>query len=212
VKGTRLLCDLLARQSPPLKVLVCASAIGYYGDRGDEILEEESVPGSGFLSDVCREWEAATQPAVDSGIRVINLRIGMVLSASGGGLAKMLTPFKLGLGGMMGTGRQYMSWIAVDDLVGAILFALTNGLLRGPVNAVTPNPVTNREFTRTLGQVLSRPTPFSMPAFAVRLAFGEMADALLLASARVEPRRLLASGLTFRYPDLQGALQHLINP
>jgi uncharacterized protein (TIGR01777 family) len=210
VKATGLLCNLLARYSPPPKALVCASAIGYYGDRGDEILKEESAPGSGFLSDVCREWEAATQPAVERGIRVVNLRIGMVLSALGGGLAKMLTPFKLGAGGVMGSGRQYMSWIAVDDLVDAIHFALTHESLRGPANAVAPSPVTNREFTRTLGRVLSRPTPFPMPAFAARLAFGEMADALLLASTRVQPARLLASGFTFRYPDLEGALRHLL--
>ncbi len=210
VKGTRLLCDLVARYSPPPKVLVCASAVGYYGDRGDEILKEESASGSGFLPDVCREWEAATQPAVERGIRVINLRTGVVLSPSGGALAKMLTPFKLGAGGVMGRGRQYMSWIALDDVVGAIHFALSNESLRGPVNAVAPNPVTNREFTQTLGRVLSRPTLFPMPAFAARLALGEMADALLLASTRVEPARLLASGFTFRYADLEGALRHLL--
>ncbi len=210
VKGTRLLCDLVARFSPPHKVLVCASAIGYYGDRGDEVLKEESASGSGFLSDVCREWEAATQPAVERGIRVVNLRIGIVLSPSGGALAKMLMPFKLGVGGVIGSGRQYMSWITLDDVVGAIQFALTNESLRGPVNAVAPNPVTNREFTHALGRVLSRPTLFPMPAFAARLALGEMADALLLASARVEPARLLASGFIFRHPDLEGALRHLL--
>lgn len=210
VKGTRLLCDLVARYSPPPRVLVCASAIGYYGDRGDEILKEESAPGSGFLPDVCQEWEAATQPAVEKGIRVISLRIGIVLSPLGGALAKMLTPFKLGAGGVMGSGWQYMSWIALDDVVGAIHFALTQEPLRGPVNAVAPNPVSNRDFTQTLGRVLSRPTFFPMPAFAARLALGEMADALLLSSARVEPSRLLASGFTFRYPDLEGALRHLL--
>lgn len=210
VKGTRLLCDLLARYSPPPKALVCASAVGYYGDRADEILKEESAPGSGFLADVCREWEAATQPAVERGIRVVNLRIGIVLSPMGGALAKMLTPFKLGVGGTIGSGRQYMSWIALDDVVGAIHFALTNESLHGPVNAVAPNPVTNREFTHTLGRVLSRPTLFPMPAFAARLVLGEMADALLLASARVEPAQLLASGFTFRHPDLEAALRALL--
>jgi uncharacterized protein (TIGR01777 family) len=210
VKSTRLLCDLLVRRSPPPKVLVCASAIGYYADRGDEILREESAPGSGFLADVCREWEAATRPAVENGIRVVNLRIGIVLSPLGGALAKMLTPFKLGAGGMMGSGRQYMSWIAVDDVIGAIHFALTHESLRGPVNAVAPNPVSNRDFTRTLGRVLSRPTFVPLPAFAARLALGEMADALLLASTRVEPSRLLASGFTFRYPDLEGALRRVL--
>jgi uncharacterized protein (TIGR01777 family) len=210
VKGTRLLCDLLARYSPPPKALVCASAVGYYGDRGDEILKEESAPGSDFLFDVCREWEAATQTAVERGIRVVNLRIGVVLSPLGGALAKMLTPFKLGAGGVIGSGRQYMSWIALDDVVRAFHFALTNQSLLGPVNAVAPNPVTNRDFTRTLGRVLSRPTVFPMPAFAARLAFGEMADALLLASTRVEPARLLAGSFIFRYPDLEGALRHLL--
>jgi uncharacterized protein len=210
VRGTRVLVDLIGRRSPPPKVLVCASAIGYYGDRGDEILREESAPGSGFLPDVCREWEAACQPAADKGIRVVNLRIGVVLSPAGGALAKMLTPFKWGAGGVIGSGGQYMSWIALDDVVSAIQAALTHDSLRGPVNGVAPNAVTNRDFTRTLGRVLSRPTLFPMPAFAARLALGEMADALLLASARVVPVRLLESGFVFRYPDLEGALRHLL--
>jgi uncharacterized protein len=210
VKGTRVLSDLMGRRSPPPKVFVCASAIGHYGDRGEEILTEESAPGSGFLPDVCREWEAACQPAADKGIRVVNLRIGVVLSPAGGALAKMLTPFKLGAGGVIGSGSQYMSWIALDDVVSAIHHALTQNSLRGPVNGVAPNAATNRDFTRTLGRVLSRPTLLPMPAFAARLAFGEMADALLLASARVVPARLLKSGFAFRYPDLEGALQHLL--
>jgi uncharacterized protein len=210
VRGTRVLSDLIGQRSPPPKVLACASAIGYYGDRGDEILTEESASGSGFLPEVCREWEAACQPAADKGIRVVNLRIGVVLSPAGGALAKMLTPFKLGAGGVIGSGRQYMSWVALDDVVSAIHFALTHDSLRGPVNAVAPNAVTNREFTRTLGKVISRPTLLPMPAFAARLALGEMANALLLASARVEPARLLESGFTFRYPDLEGALRHLL--
>ena len=211
VKGTRVLSDLIGRRSPPPRALVCASAVGYYGDRGDEILREESASGSGFLPDVCREWEAACQPAADKGIRVVNLRIGVVLSPAGGALAKMLTPFKLGAGGVIGSGRQYMSWIALDDVVSAIHVALTLDSLRGPVNVVAPNPVTNREFTRTLGRVLSRPTLFPMPAFVARLALGEMADALLLASTRVEPAHLLATGFAFRYPDLEGALRHLLD-
>jgi len=210
VKGTRVLSDLIGRRSPPPKVLVCASAVGYYGDRGDEILTEESAPGSAFLPDVCREWEAACQPAADRGIRVVNLRLGMVLSPAGGALGKMLTPFKLGAGGVIGSGSQYMSWIALDDVASAIHAALTQDSLRGPVNAVAPNAITNRDFTRTLGRVLSRPTLFPMPAFAARLALGEMADALLLASARVVPVRLLESGFSFRYPDLEGALRHLL--
>ena len=210
VKGTRVLSDLMGRRSPPPKVLVCASAIGYYGDRGDEILREESASGSGFLPEVCREWEAACQPAAEKGIRVVNLRIGVVLSPLGGALAKMLTPFKLGAGGVIGSGRQYMSWIAVDDVVSTIHFALTHDSLRGPVNSVAPNAVTDRDFTQTLGRVLSRPTLFPMPAFVARLAFGEMADALLLASTRVEPARLLETGFTFRYPDLESALRYLL--
>jgi uncharacterized protein len=210
VKGTRVLSDLIGRRSPPPRVLVCASAIGCYGDRGDEVLREESASGSGFLPDVCRNWEAACQPAVDRGIRVVNLRIGIVLSPAGGALAKMLTPFKLGAGGVIGSGNQYMSWIALDDAVSAIHLALTRDSLRGPVNGVAPNVVTNRDFTRTLGRVLSRPTLFPMPTFAARLAFGEMADALLLASTRVVPARLLESSFVFRYPDLEGALRHLL--
>ncbi len=210
VKGTRVLCELLAKLSSPPKVLICASAIGYYGNRGDELLREESFPGSDFLAQVCQEWEAATEAAARKGIRVVNLRIGLVLSAAGGALAKLLLPFRLGLGGRIGAGKQYMSWIAIDDLVGVIAHAITNDALKGAVNAVTPNPVTNLEFTKTLGKVLKRPTLFPMPAFAARLALGEMADALLLASTRVEPVRLLAAGYAFRFPNLEGALRHVL--
>ena len=210
IKGTRLLCESLARLQQPPKVLVCASAIGYYGDRGDEILTEESTSGTGFLAEVCREWELAAEAAVQRGIRVVHVRIGIVLSPAGGALAKMLFPFRMGFGVVLGTGRQYMSWIALDDLVGSISHALRTDTLRGPVNAVAPNPVTNLEFTRTLGRTLARPTLLPMPAFAVRLAFGEMGDELLLASARVQPNRLLVSGYVFRFPKLDGALQHLL--
>ena len=210
VNGTRVLAESLARLARPPRALVCASAVGYYGDRGEERLQEDSPAGSGFLADVCREWEAATHPAVQQGIRVVNLRIGMVLSPHGGALAKMLPPFRLGLGGCLGSGRQYLSWIALDDLVEVIAFALTAPNLRGPVNAVAPTPVTNREFTKALGRVLGRPTLCPVPAFAARLAFGEMAQALLLASARVMPAALLRSGFAFRYPDLDGALRHLM--
>lgn len=210
VLGTRLLAESISRLARPPKVLVCSSAIGYYGDRGQESLREESALGSGFLADVCRDWEAAAAPAVQKGIRVVHLRIGVVLGPSGGALAKMLPPFKMGLGGVIGSGRQYMSWISLDDLMGVMHHALTTPSLSGAVNAVSPNPVTNAEFTNTLGKVLSRPTIFPMPAFAARLAFGEMADELLLASARVEPARLTASGYTFRYPLLEGALRHLL--
>jgi len=209
-KGTRLLCESLADlRSRPI-VLVSASAIGYYGDRGDQVMDEESSAGSLFLSKVAKAWEAATDAARRNGIRVVNLRIGFVLGKAGGGLATMLLPFKLGVGGRVGSGRQYMSWIAIDDVVGAISHAILSDSLRGPVNAVAPNPVTNREFTKTLGRVLWRPTIFPLPAFAARLVMGEMADDLLLASTRVKPSRLLSSGYEFRFPELQDALRHVL--
>jgi len=210
VNGTRLLCDTLAGLARPPKTLVCASAIGYYGDRGEERLTEESPPGAGFLTEVCREWEAASTPAVQKGIRVVTLRIGVVLSPKGGALSRMLPPFRAGLGGVIGSGRQYVSWVALDDLVGIVLHVLTREDLRGPVNAVAPVPVTNRELTDALGKVLSRPTLLPVPAFALRLAMGEMADALLLASARAVPRRLEETGYHFRFPELMGALRHLL--
>lgn len=209
-KGTRLLCEALAEMSSPPKVLVSASAIGYYGDRGDEALTESSPPGEGFLPEVCQAWEAACEAARERGIRVVNLRIGVVLSPQGGALAKMLLPFKMGLGGKIGSGNQYWSWIALDDVVGAIHHALMNADLNGPVNATSPNPATNTEFTKTLGKVLSRPTLFPMPKFAARLALGEMADDLLLASARVLPERLEQTGYEFRFPQLEEALRHLL--
>ena len=210
VKGTRLLCESLADLAQPPRVLVCSSAIGYYGNRSQEILNEESASGSGFLAEVCREWEAAAEPAIQGGIRVVNLRIGVVLSAAGGALAKMLFPFRMGAGGRIGSGRQYMSWVALDDVVGAIQHALITDALQGAINVVAPHPVTNREFTKILGRVLGRPTLFSMPAFAARLAFGEMGDELLLGSTRVEPVRLLATEYQFRHPDLENALRHLL--
>ena len=210
VKGTRLLSETLGRLTQPPKVLVCASAMGYYGDRGDELLTEDSASGSGFLAELCREWEAASEPAAARGIRVVHLRIGLVLSAEGGALKQMLPPFKLGVGGRLGNGKQYMSWIALDDLVGVIEHALTHDTLVGPVNAASPNPVTNLEFTKTLGRVLGRPTVFPVPSLAVRLLFGEMGDALLLSSARLEPVRLAASGFVFRYPQLEDALRYLL--
>ncbi len=208
--GTRLLADALSRLSRPPRVLVSASAVGYYGDRGDEKLHEESKPGKGFLSEVCIAWEEATKPALLKGIRVVRLRIGMVLSAAGGALEQMLRPFRLGLGGRIGRGRQYMSWIAVDDLVGAIIQSIENERLEGAVNAVAPTPVTNLEFAKTLGQVVSRPALLPAPALALRVLFGEMAEELLLASTRVEPARLLSSGYRFSYPELEGALRHIL--
>lgn len=210
VAGTRLLSEALAALPEGPRVFACASAIGYYGDRGPAVLDESSAPGEGFLPEVCLEWEEACQPARAAGIRTVNLRIGVVLSPLGGALAKMLTPFKLGVGGVVGDGQQFLSWIALDDLVSAIQYALGDAQLSGAVNLVAPQPATNREFTKTLGRVLHRPTIFPMPAFAARLAFGEMADELLLSSTRVEPRRLLESGFQFRYPQLQPALEHLL--
>ena len=196
-------------KTPP-KVLVCASAVGFYSDRDDEVLTEDSAAGSGFLANVARDWEAATQPARDAGIRVVNLRFGVILSPKDGALAKMLLPFKLGAGGRVGSGRQFWSWISIDDAAGAIHHAVLTDSLSGPVNAVAPKPVTNREFTKTLGRVLVRPTIVPMPAFAARLALGEMADELLLASIRVEPNELIKSGYDFRQPTLESALRHLL--
>jgi hypothetical protein len=209
--GTRLLCHALAKLEMRPSVLVSASATGYYGNRGDELVNESSPNGSGFLAEVCREWEAATKPARDAGIRVVNLRIGPVLSPKGGALAKMLPPFRAGLGGVIGSGKQYLSWITLDDMVSAIEFVLQSEQIRGPVNAVTPDAVTNYEFTKTLGRVLSRPTIFPMPAFAARLAFGEMADEMLLGGIRVEPRTLVSAGFKFAYPQLEPALRHLLS-
>jgi uncharacterized protein (TIGR01777 family) len=210
VRGTRLLCEALGHATRPPAVLICASAVGFYGDRGDEVLTESSSLGTGFLAEVCRDWEGSTNPARQKGIQVINLRFGVILSAHGGALATMLTPFKMGAGGVIGSGRQYMSCIAVDDCIGAIQHALSAASLSGPVNVVGPVPVTNREFTKTLGKVLGRPTIFPMPAFAARLALGEMADELLLSSARVEPKKLLESGFQFQYPELESALRHVL--
>ncbi len=210
VDGTRLLARTVAGLQRPPRVLVSASAIGIYGDRGEETLTEASAPGTGFLSEVCREWEAATEAAAEKGIRVVHARLGVVLSQHGGALAKMLTPFRLGAGGIVGNGRQYMSWVTLDDTVAAVGHLLETGSATGPVNVVAPAAVTNREFTRTLGRVLRRPTLFPLPGFAARLAFGEMADALLLASTRVKPAGLLDSGYTFRHGSLEDGLRHVL--
>ena len=208
VVTTRALAEALAALQRPPRVLVCASGINWYGDRGDERLTEQSAPGHGFLAGLCREWEAATAPAKAHGVRVVNLRIGMVVSPHGGALPKMLTPFRLGLGGVIGSGKQWMSWIALDDLVSVIRYALATEALAGPVNAVAPEPVTNREFTRALAKAVRRPALLPVPAFAARLALGEMADELLLASLRVEPARLLADRFPFRHATLTAALAH----
>jgi uncharacterized protein (TIGR01777 family) len=211
VKGTKLLGDALANLTDRPRTFICASAIGYYGNRGDEILTETSAPGNDFLADVCVEWEKATALATEKGIRVVNARFGVILDKKGGALAKMLPPFRLGLGGKIGSGKQWMSWIALDDVVGALKFALTNETLSGPVNFVAPSPVTNAEFTKTLGKALSRPTILPIPAFGVRLLFGEMADALLLASQRVERARLKGADYQFEYSELAPALGHILN-
>jgi len=209
VGPTARLAKALALAPQPPQVLITASAVGYYGNRGDEILREESAPGSGFLADVCRQWEAASEAAAKAGIRTAQVRSGLVLSSAGGALVKMLLPFRLGLGGRVGNGRQWWSWIHIDDVAGAIVHVV-NSDVHGPVNVVGPNPATNAEFTKILGGVLTRPTIFPMPAFAARLAFGEMADELLLASQRVEPAKLLGSGYRFKFEGLKEALSELL--
>jgi uncharacterized protein len=211
VQGTRLIAETISGMDRPPQVLVSASAVGYYGDRGSEVLREESPPGTGFLPEVCRQWEAATDAALPKGIRVVHLRTGIVLSVKGGAMAKMLPPFKLGLGGKIGSGNQYWSWISLDDVCGAVLHCIQQAGLRGAVNIVSPEPVTNLDFTKALGRALGRPTVFPMPGFAARLVLGEMADELLLASARVQPAKLLASGFVFHHTELQPTLRHLLN-
>jgi len=210
VQSTHLLAKTLASLSKPPRVLLSASAIGFYGDRGDEVMTEASSPGSSFLCNVCREWEEATAPAREAGIRVINLRIGVVLTPKGAALKKMLTPFKLGLGGVVGSGRQWWSWVALDDVLRAILFCLSNETVSGPVNCVAPECLTNRDFTKTLGRVIRRPTLFPMPAFIVKTIFGEMGEELLLGSNRIAPNKLLQSGYQFAHPQLEPALRHLL--
>jgi uncharacterized protein (TIGR01777 family) len=210
VTGTRHLAEALAQAKDKPQVFVCSSAVGYYGSRGDEILRERSAPGSGFLADVCRDWEAATEPAMAAGIRTVQMRTGIVLSPDGGALSKMLMPFKLGAGGRIGDGRQWMSWIDAQDMVGAIHHILRTDLVQGPVNMVAPKPVTNAEFTRTLAKVLNRPAVLPMPEFAVKLAFGEMGEALLLASQRVEPAQLVTSGYPFRFSELEICLENAV--
>jgi uncharacterized protein (TIGR01777 family) len=206
VLGTRHLAEALARAPQPPRVLISASAIGYYGDRGEEILQEDSPPGLGFLPEVCREWEAASQPASEAGIRTVTVRFGVVLSLTGGALQKMLPPFRMGLGGKIGNGRQWWSWIDVKDLVGSILHVLQSDVLHGPVNVVAPKPVRNAEFSKILATVLSRPSIFPMPAFFARLVLGQMANELLLASQNVKPAKLIATGFSFQHADLKQSL------
>jgi uncharacterized protein (TIGR01777 family) len=209
-KGTRLLAKKVAELSEPPSVMVSVSATGYYGNRGNELLTEESEPGDLFLSKVCREWEAAAEPAREAGVRVVHPRFGIVLTTEGGALGTTLPIFKLGGGGKIGSGRQYWSWVSLDDVIGAIVHALETDDLSGPVNVVTPDPPTNAEYTRVLGKVLNRPTFFTVPAPAARVMLGEIADELLLASARVEPVRLQEAGYSFRHPELEGALRLLL--
>ena len=210
VEGTRLLSEALAQRLSPTSVLVCASAIGLYGDRGDELLDEQSRPGSGFLPEVCQAWEAATEPARARGLRVVRLRLGVVLTPRGGALAKMLPAFRFGLGGPLGHGRQYWSWVVLDDLLEAILHTLHRGDLSGAVNVVAPHPVTNREFSRTLAAVLHRPCVLRTPAWAVKLLLGQMGEEALLASTRVRPVQLERTGFRFQFPELRPALEHLL--
>jgi len=210
VKGTRLLAETLAGLKAKPKILASASAIGFYGSRGREVMNEKSSPGSGFLAETCVECEAAAEPARQAGINVVHLRFGIILSPKGGALAKMLPPFKLGLGGKIGNGNQYMSWISMSDVVGAVLHVLKSKELNEPLNIVSQNPVTNFEFTKALGKVLSRPTVFPLPTFAARFALGEMADELLLSSTRVEPSRLKAAGYAFQHNNIEEALRSML--
>jgi uncharacterized protein len=216
VVSTRNLAWAMARAEAPPRTFVCASAIGYYGDRGDEILTEDSAAGEGFLPEVCREWEAAAHVGI-AGVRVVNLRFGIILSRNGGALKEMLRPFRLGLGGRVGSGGQWWSWIHVEDAISGVLSCLQTGRGRpapqnlfGPVNIVSPNPVSNAEFTRVLAALVKRPAIFAVPAFAAKLAFGEFAEEGILASARVVPKKLEESGFEFRYAELRDALEALL--
>lgn len=210
VRGTKLLADFFAASNQKPRAFVSASAIGVYGDRKEELVDETSAHGTSFLADVVRQWEGATASAINVGIRVVNVRFGVVLSAAGGALKKMLLPFTMGFGGVIGGGKQYVSWVSIDDVVEMIQYVIVKDSMRGPVNLVSPNAVSNREFTRALGRALHRPTIFPMPAFVARIAFGEMANELLLAGARVAPRKLMESGYKFRHPELEGALEHIL--
>ena len=210
VLGTHTLAEAVANAAQKPTVFLAASAIGYYGNRGDEVLDETSVSGTGFLAETCREWEAAAGPVENAGIRTVHMRTGIVLSQHGGALDKMLPPFRLGLGGRLGGGRQWMSWIHLDDIVGAMLHLVSKEKVNGPVNLVAPTPVRNAEFTAVLGKVLSRPTIFAVPEFALKLAMGEMAEEVLLGSQRVEPKQLTASGYDFKFRNLRDALENLV--
>ncbi len=211
VRGTNLLSRTLAGLGLRPGVIVAASGVGYYGDRGSQVLTEDSGPGAGFLASLSMKWEEALRPAGEAGIRVVNMRLGVVLTPEGGALCKMLTPFRLGLGGRMGSGEQYWSWIAIDDVLSAIYHSIVSEDLRGPVNFTAPEPVTNARFTEALAEALGRPAFFHVPELALRALLGEMADEMLLASTRALPSRLLGSGYTFQYADLKSALTHLLS-
>lgn len=209
-QSTSLLASQLATLEQKPTVFLCASAVGFYGDRGEERLDESSPRGEGFLADVCQAWEQATLPAQDAGIRVVNMRFGMILDRKGGALGQMLTPFKMGVGGRLGSGKQYWSWIALPDVINALQFCLNLSELAGPVNFVAPDEVTNLEFTKTLGKVLSRPTCLPVPAWGVKTAFGEMGQELMLTSARVVPKKLNEAGFQFQYPQLEDAFRSVL--
>lgn len=210
VKGTQLISQALANLKQKPKLLISASAVGYYGDQGNSILTEKASKGAGFLADLCEKWEAATQKAVQAGIRVVNFRMGIVLDPNGGALKMMLFPFKWGMGGKIGSGHQYMSWIALEDVLKAVFHIIKNGTLKGPVNIVSPNPVTNEEFTKALGHALHRPTFFSVPTFALHGLLGDAAEEVLLVSTRVIPEKLVNSGFIFQYPTLDSYLQSIL--
>ena len=206
IQSTRVLSETLAGLKQPPKVLATASAIGFYGDRGDEMLDEGSPAGDGYFPELCQAWEDAARPAAEAGIRVVHPRFGMVVGRDGGAMARLAPLFRLGLGGRLGSGRQWMSWVAEEDAASAVVFALENAAISGAVNVVSPQPVTNAAFTRELGRAVHRPAILPAPAFALRLAFGAMADEALLASQRVLPKRLTQAGFAFAYPTLPQAL------
>ena len=210
VVATQVLSDTLTQLEHPPKLFICASAIGYYGERGNTAITENSPPGGGFLSNVCSEWESATKSAQEKGIRVINTRIGVVLSPNGGALKQMLLPFRLGLGGALGSGKQFMSWVALDDVINAFYFLMKHESIQGPVNLVSPKAVTNKKFTLALGKTLHRPTIFTVPEFMIKLIFGKKGEELLLSSQNVKPETLLKEGFQFQYPDIEKALHHLL--
>jgi len=210
VDGTQFLCEQLAKLKDPPRTFICASASGFYGDRGEEVLNEQSPPGEGFLPEVCVEWEKSAQPAMDAGIRTVFARLSMVLSPKGGALAEMLTPFKLGAGAKLGAGNQFWSWVSIDDVVGSLHHMLMCQQIEGPVNVCAPCAIRNRDFTKILGKVLNRPTILTVPQFAARMGLGQMADDLLFASFRMEPGVLTETGYGFRDPDLERALRKLL--